>query len=193
MVLLISQVFENLADDDEKGNSKPPAEVKRNKLDIGNLMCFSCSTLDEQPYVSQYLPTAKKQPQDLCNDPFPDISAHIPKEQSFNYLLYERLVSCNGDSGGSIKPGVKIHLSFHCIKIVGIDKESGSNITARGCFRSSDGYIPDRDHIDSGDITFGTYHIQGTAYFCMTDACNKTASMKNPLILTLVFLVSLLL
>lgn len=152
--------------------NKKPSEVKRSKLDVGNLMCFSCASLDDKPYTSQYHKSVKQLPQDVCNDPFPDLSATVPKEQSSNYLMFERLVPCNADAAGSVKAGGKARLAFHCVKMIGIDKNSGSNITTRGCFKSVNGYFPERDHIDSGDMIFGSYHIRGTAYFCQTDACN---------------------
>ena len=163
---------------DESGEPGNPDKnhgsgITRKKLDIGNIKCYSCSSLDEQPYSSQYFPMVKLQPMDVCNDPFPDLSPSVPKERSYDLMMHERLLICNQDSAGSIEPGRKNNLSFHCIKITGIDKETGSNVTTRGCFLSPEGYVPDRDHIDSGDITFGRYHIRGTAYFCSTDGCNS--------------------
>ena len=88
-------------------------------------------------------------------------------------MMYERLIPCNVDYNIRANDP-NLNISFHCIKVVGYDKETGSNVTARGCLSSPDGFVPNSDHVDSGDITFGRdLKIRGTAYFCNTDACNE--------------------
>ena len=144
--------------------------------------CWQCTTMDkghngDQRYVSRYnlKYTASVA---TCGDPFqPLLESHawfspsgdrLPKELPF----LERFHECNAqlfENGQYVSSPIKTQF---CVKIVGIEKTSGSNITARGCYRPLNGHDVDRDLLISSQIKFGPYEIKGAAYFCYSNGCN---------------------
>lgn len=133
------------------------------------LSCFSCCSLDDQPYRSRYGGDLQLTPETVCGPHFVDLSV---RSSAVNRIMFEKLITCSETDSepGSIR---KLESVF-CIKIVGYVKESRSNITARGCAFSS--WIPDREHSDSRHIKFGKWSIRGTIHFCDSVGCNSAYS-----------------
>ena len=86
------------------------------------------------------------------------------KSPAASRIMFEKLITCS-----EAVPAQQGRNHF-CVKIVGYEKQSNENITARGCTSVRNTIIPDR--YDSKNIQFGKYKIRGSLWFCDSIGCN---------------------
>lgn len=134
-----------------------------------DLSCFSCCSLDQTPYRSRYGGDLQLVPAEVCGPGFVDVSSRSP---AANKIMFEKLISCNeiavSRDGDKRKSG-------YCVKVVGYEMETNSNVTARGCYDGT--FIADRARYDSRAIKFGKWKIRGTIHFCDSIGCNSGSSL----------------
>lgn len=153
--------------------------------------CYSCSSIDENAYSSQYSNVFKVDPRDACNDPFSLVDTRHHEIDSRSGIMLERIIKCNSLDSEIFQRDGKY--TFHCFKFIGFTHSSGINVTVRGCYfppKDVGIILPDRYVYDSDSIYLldnrsnQSIRLRGSLFLCDTHKCNNSPLLSFHLTIT---------